>query len=151
MENNTPTEVNWRWVYNLESGVYPNPSLEFISMACFHCESPACIPSCPTQAIAKDPTTGLVQIDKARGVGCKYCMATCPYGAPQFNATTKKVEKCTGCVQRVALGLKPACVVTCVGGALQWGTDETWGGTPPDGFAPMRHTNPSVKFLGSGS
>lgn len=148
MENNTPTDVNWRWVYDLEAGAYPDPSVEFYSTACYHCESPACMASCPTDAITKDAQTGLVQIAQAQCVGCKYCIAACPYGAVQFNAATKKVDKCTGCVQRVEVGLAPACVVTCVGGALQWVQDAEWGGTPPEGFAPMKHTKPSVKFEG---
>ncbi len=148
MENNTPADVNWRWVYDLEGGAYPSPTLEFFSTACYHCESPACAPSCPTDAITKDATTGLVQIDEAGCVGCKYCIATCPYGAVQFNAATKKAEKCTGCVQRVSAGLAPACVATCVGGALQWVTDAAWGGEAPAGFAPAKHTKPAVKFEG---
>lgn len=148
MENNTPTEVNWRWVFDVESGAYPDPSVEFYSTACYHCQSPACMPSCPVDAISKDAENGLVQIDQDKCVGCKYCMAACPYGAPQFNAVTKKVEKCTGCVSRVTQGLSPACADTCVGGALQWVVDETWGGEPPEGFAPAKYCKPSVKFLG---
>ena len=148
MENNTPTQVNWRWVYDQESGAYPAPLVSFFSTACYHCADPACRASCPVDAIGKDADTGLVQIDQAKCVGCKYCMATCPYGAPQLNGVTGKVEKCTGCDQRISAGLKPACVDTCLGGALQWLEDQQWGGAAPDGFADPGYTNPAVKFTG---
>jgi len=146
MENNTPTDVNYRWVFERESGFYPNPELAFSSLACFHCEAPACIPSCPVGAITKN-AEGLVLINDALCIGCKYCMAACPYGAPQFNAITRKVEKCTYCVQRTSQGLVPACVQTCVGGALQISEDDTWGGAAPDGFANPIRTRPAVKFI----
>ncbi len=146
MENNTPTEVNWRWVYDLEGGAYPEPTLEFYSTACYHCEQPACLDSCPTDAITKDSATGLVLIDDSDCVGCRRCVAVCPYGAPQLNAMTKKVDKCNGCAQRVTEGLDPACVATCVGGALQWVEDAEWGGPAPEGFAPAKHTKPAVLF-----
>jgi len=146
MENNTPTEVNYRWVYDRESGVYPNPAVAFTSMACFHCVEPACIPSCPVSAITKD-ADGLVLIDESSCIGCKYCMAACPYGAPQYNQVSQKVEKCTYCIARTSVGLNPACVQTCVGGALQITTDDVWGGTPPEGFEDPVRTQPAVKFL----
>ena len=148
MENNTPTDVNYRWVFDREAGAYPEPTLEFVSMACYHCESPACMASCPVGAITKDAETGLVLIDQGKCTGCRYCMATCPYGSPQYNAMTGKVEKCTGCAQRIEQGLEPACVNTCVGGALQWVEDVAWGGDPPAGFAPSHLTGPSVQFKG---
>ena len=146
MENNAQADVHWRWVMDLESGAYPNPVLTFFSTACYHCVHPACMPACPVDAITKDPATGLVEIMADDCIGCTYCMATCPYGAPQLNKATAKVEKCHGCVQRVTEGLMPACVDTCVGGALQWVADEAWGGSGPDEFAPANLTQPAVKF-----
>ena len=148
MENNTPYAVNYRWVIEKESGTYPDPQVMFFSMACYHCNDPACMASCPVGAISKDAATGIVLIDQETCIGCKYCMATCPYGAPQFNEASGKVEKCTYCWERTAAGLLPACAFTCVGGGIQAAEDETWGGTPPEEWSSPHHTNPSVKFLG---
>lgn len=151
MENNTPYEVNYRWVIEQESGAYPTPALSFISMACNHCADPACMASCPVDAISKRASDGIVLIDQDACIGCKYCMATCPYGAPQFNPTTQKVEKCTYCVQRADGGLGPACARTCVGGAITAVTDATWDGAEPAGFSRRALTHPSVKFVDSSS
>ncbi len=150
MENNTPSDIHYRWVLETESGAYPNPGVRFLSMACYHCEEPACMASCPVSAITKD-ADGRVLIDDAKCIGCKYCMATCPYGAPQWNARTKKVEKCTYCVQRTSTGLEPACARTCVGGAIQAATDVNWatGTSDPADWAPRRLTKPAVKFIKS--
>jgi len=148
MENNTRTEVNYRWVIEREVGSYPNATVSFTSTACFHCADPACMPACPVEAITKDAESGIVLIEQDTCIGCKYCMAACPYGAPQFNAATGKVEKCTYCIERYSDGLGPACARTCVGGAIRAVTDEDWGGTPPEGFAPINLTGPSVKFEG---
>ena len=151
MENNTETEVNYRWVLEQEGGAYPTPTVQTFSTACYHCASPACMASCPVDAITKDPDTGVVLIDQEACVGCKYCIAACPYRAPQLNEVTGKVEKCTYCVQRTSQGLMPACAATCVGGAISVATDERWsedGDPRPEGFASPRHTGPSVRFIG---
>ena len=151
MENNTPNEVHYRTVIETESGHYPNPALQMFSMACYHCDDPACMASCPVDAISKRASDGLVLIDQDKCIGCKYCMATCPYGAPQFNEVTEKVEKCDYCVKRADAGLAPACALTCVGGAITAATDETWGGIAPDGHADVDLTTASVKFIDSSS
>lgn len=153
MENNTPTEMNYRWVVEKETGAYPNPAVEFLSMACYHCRDPACMAACPTtpNAITKD-ADGRVLIDEGVCVGCKNCMAVCPYGAPQFNALTQKVEKCTYCMQRTSQGLATACALTCVGGAITAVTDAQWDSATaddPDMIGPRRLTNPSVLFIRS--
>jgi len=142
--------VNYRIVNTVDSGAYPASKRTFVTMSCNHCVDPACLASCPVAAIKKDAATGLVQIDQATCIGCRYCEWACPYGAPQFNATTQKAEKCTGCAHRLAKGLPPACVTTCPAKALTYtATFDTAGGngTVPTGFSDPTGTHPSIKFL----
>ena len=139
--------VNYRMVYTVDGGAYPTPTRTFVTMSCNHCASPACLPACPVGAIAKDASTGLVSIDDSLCIGCRYCEWACPYGAPQFNEATGKVEKCTGCAHRQAVGLAPACATTCPARALtHTAVFSGWAGTPPTGFADPGLTNPSIRF-----
>ncbi len=144
-----PDAVNYRWVIKKESGVYPHPTVTFVTSACNHCEHPACMASCPVDAISKRAEDGIVLINQEVCVGCRNCIHTCPYGAPQFNSQTEKVEKCTLCVHRLEAGFLPACVTTCVGNALHLVDDfpvSDSGINAPNGFADPSLTVPSVKF-----
>lgn len=149
VRNGRAVAVNWRWVIYQENGRYPNPTRVFITSACNHCEEPACLKSCPVGAISKRESDGIVLIDQDKCIGCKYCIWACPYGAPQFNENTKKVEKCTFCVHRIDAGLPPACVTTCTGRALNFEEfDFTRSGeNRPDGFADPNLTRPAVRFI----
>lgn len=160
-----PDHVSYRWVVKKESGAYPNPKLDFITNACNHCQHPACLASCPksdagnfedpSNAITKRTSDGVVLIDQDTCIGCKSCTHACPYGAPQFNSTTSKVEKCTFCIHRmydengVRTGFEPACVSSCVGNALHLveAFDPVESGmNAPEGFADQSLTFPNVKF-----
>lgn len=159
-ENNTRKGVSYRRVMYRESGTYPNATRRLISLSCNHCTNPACMATCPTGAITKRATDGVVLIDQDLCIGCRRCAAACPYGAPQYNAQTKKVEKCTFCQHRLAAGLEPACVTTCVGRALRYAADITAPITDPytgatlssspdlEGLSPSTLTNPNTKFVG---
>ncbi len=160
-----PDHVSYRWVVKRESGVYPNPALTFVTSACNHCKHPACLASCPvsdpndihnpSNAIFKRLEDGIVLINQDICIGCKNCIQSCPYGAPQFNSATEKVEKCTFCVHRLyaadgtRTGFEPACVTSCVGNALhrveEFDSAES-GQNAPDGFADPTLTVPAVKF-----
>jgi len=142
----TVKKVNWRQVLEIESGTYPTPKRTFITMSCNHCDEPACMKSCPVGAISKRSEDGIVLVDQDKCIGCKYCMWSCPYGAPQFNDQTGKVEKCTMCVHRLEHGLKPACVTACVGRALELVEDIDNVGEVPEGFADPTLTHPNVQF-----
>ena len=154
-ENNTlefqtgQANLAYRRVIGVEEGTYPEVSKYFLPMACHHCLEPACIPSCPVDAISKREEDGIVLIDVDACIGCGYCQPACPYGAPQPNVNSGKYEKCTFCVHRTSQGLEPACVPTCIGGALQFVRDDDFvdnGSGPPD-FADPSLTRPAVKFL----
>jgi Fe-S-cluster-containing dehydrogenase component len=157
-----PDHVSYRWVVKRETGVYPNPVVSFVTSSCNHCESPACLSSCPVSnvndpsnpanAIFKRAEDGVVIINQDVCIGCKNCIQACPYGAPQFNSATLKVEKCTFCIHRLEAGLQPACVTSCVGNALHVVEDfkaSESGMNAPDGFADPSLTKPSVKFATS--
>ena len=150
-----PDHVSYRWVVKKESGVYPTPAVTFVTSACNHCEHPACQAACPVPAISKRAEDGIVLIDQDVCIGCKQCIHACPYGAPQFNSFTEKVEKCTFCVHRlydgagVRTGFEPACVTSCVGNALHLVEDfeiAESGQNAPEGFADPSLTVPAVKF-----
>ena len=104
---------------------------------CNHCDEPACVRVCPTQATFKRED-GIVAMDFHRCIGCRYCMAACPYGArsfnwqdprpyihnpnPEFPTRTKGVvEKCNFCAERLGTGRPPACVEACPQKALIFG------------------------------
>lgn len=147
VRNGKAVTVDYRRVFELESGVYPDVSREFVSMACNHCAEPACMKSCPVGAISKRSSDGIVLIDQEKCNGCKYCVWACPWGAPRFSEITKKVEKCTLCVHRIDAGLQPSCVTTCVGRALKIGTDVGRTRIIPNGFADPELTGASIRFL----
>jgi molybdopterin-containing oxidoreductase family iron-sulfur binding subunit len=122
-----------------ERSEYANASFQdkpFV-LLCNHCGQPPCVRVCPTQATWKRED-GIVMMDWHRCIGCRYCMAACPYGSRSFNwqdprpyvknlnaafpARTKGVvEKCTFCPERLAAGKLPACVEACEAKALLFG------------------------------
>ncbi len=147
-ENNTPLRTDWRYVVERESGTFPNPKREFISLSCNHCDEPACIKACPVDAIFKREADGLVLKDLNSCVGCRRCAFVCPYGAQRIDTDTGKVTKCTLCVHRLDAGLQPACVTTCLTGAIQF-VEDFVGETEnaPDGFNDPALTRPNISFV----
>ncbi len=97
------------------------PRISFVFMPCYHCETPWCVPACPTHAMQQRPEDGIVFVDQNLCVGCKACISACPWGAPQWNPDIRKVTKCDYCKDRLDQGLKPACVTTCTTGCLKFG------------------------------
>lgn len=114
----------------------------YMGVQCFHCQNAPCIKACPTKATWQEPD-GIVVVDYDWCIGCRSCMAACPYGARHFNwgkVTIPEgevnpashylgnrprikgvVEKCTFCIQRVREGLYPKCVEVCPVGARKFG------------------------------
>lgn len=93
-----------------------------LSMACNHCDNPACTKVCPTGAMHKDAATGLVSVDANKCIGCGYCHMACPYNAPKVDRSKGHSVKCDGCADRVAAGEDPVCVEACPARALSFGT-----------------------------
>ena len=138
MQNNVPDGMLWNRVltegcerFDSAEGTYPNLSRTYLPLACQHCENPACERVCPTGATYKDDK-GRVEIDYDKCIGCRMCMAACPYNARNFNWQTPVrvtganygdaevpvrpkgvAEKCTLCRERTDRGEEPMCVVCC--------------------------------------
>ena len=119
-EFNVPLGV-WRsWVKQVEQGRYPNTRRFFLPRLCNHCQKPLCVEACPTKA-SWQREDGAVLVREERCVGCRLCMAACPYDARFYHPETHIVGKCTFCVHRVEQGPGPACVNTCQGRARTFG------------------------------
>ena len=97
------------------------PRTRHVFMPCFHCEEAWCIKACPTGAMQRREKDGIVHVQSSLCVGCKSCIAACPWGAPQWDPATNKVVKCDYCMDRLDAGLQPACVTKCVTGCLSFG------------------------------
>lgn len=148
MANNVPDDIFWTRALtrggdevDTPAGTFPNLSMRYYTVGCQHCENPACVKACPVGATYKDPETGIVRQDYDRCIGCRMCMAACPYtGVRSFNWQEPKnqmgfaigdadapkhqkhtVEKCTFCYQRTSKGETPACMDLCPARARHWG------------------------------
>lgn len=88
---------------------------------CMHCRDAACADVCPAPGAIFKTKEGAVVIDQDKCIGCKYCINSCPYGIPRYDATTGKVTKCTLCYDRLQANMVPACVKACPSHALQFG------------------------------
>jgi molybdopterin-containing oxidoreductase family iron-sulfur binding subunit len=120
----------------------PEEDVFYMPVACQQCSNPPCTKVCPVKATWQEPD-GIVVVDYDHCIGCRCCMAACPYGARRFNWAEPEltaeevnpdmhylgnrprpkgvVEKCTFCIQRVRKGRYPACVEICPVGARKFG------------------------------
>jgi DMSO reductase iron-sulfur subunit len=151
-KNDLPAHIAFRAVGYVEGGSYPAYQRMNISMACNHCDDPVCLKGCPTLAYTKFAEYGAVLQDPDICFGCGYCTWVCPYNAPQLDTQAGHVSKCNMCVDRLEVGLKPACVSACLAGALDFGVIET---TPENrdqletripGFPTPDITHPNIRF-----
>jgi anaerobic dimethyl sulfoxide reductase subunit B (iron-sulfur subunit) len=128
-----PGPARWREVTTTFVGEFPHVSVINLSMSCNHCATPACVAACPADAIYKREEDGIVMIDRSRCIGCRACIAACPFGAPTYADDAQEpvkdpswkvkhpTQKCVFCWDRWAVGKKPACVMACPNRALDAG------------------------------
>ena len=151
-KNDLPAHIAFRSVGYLEGGTYPSSTRMNISMACNHCDDPVCLKGCPTRAYTKFAEYGAVLQDPDICFGCGYCTWVCPYNAPQLDPLAGHVSKCNMCVDRLEVGLKPACSTACLAGALDFGVIETKPEhreqleTRIPGFPTPDITHPNIRF-----
>jgi Fe-S-cluster-containing dehydrogenase component len=146
---NPKDEIKWIWQEPFRN-VFPAHEHPWMAreyrrlpvvVLCNHCDQPPCVRVCPTQATFRREEDGIVMMDYHRCIGCRFCVAGCPYGArsmnfrdprpfirqidPRFPTRTKGVvEKCNFCEERLAQGRLPACVEACKERALIFGNLE---------------------------
>ena len=118
-ENMVPPGLFRTRVVELVSGEFPDLGMELRPELCNHCEKPPCVSCCPTGASFK-ARDGIVEIRRSRCVGCKACIAACPYDA-RFIDPGGYADKCSFCEHLVRQGKEPACVTTCIGGSRVFG------------------------------
>ncbi|MGD2056085.1 MAG: dimethyl sulfoxide reductase anchor subunit [Gammaproteobacteria bacterium] len=151
-KNDLPPHIAFRSVGYVEGGSWPTYQRLNISMACNHCDDPVCLKGCPTRAYTKFAEYGAVLQDPDICFGCGYCTWVCPYNAPQLDTRAGHVSKCNMCIDRLEVGLKPACAAACLAGALDFGIVET---APENrtrreisipGFPTPEITRPNIRF-----
>jgi Fe-S-cluster-containing dehydrogenase component len=139
-------EIHWIWKDEFRHA-FPSAESGYLAkrieqlpvlLLCNHCDNPPCVRVCPTKATWKRATDGIVVMDWHRCIGCRYCMAACPYGSRSFNwvdprpsiadanvdfptRTKGVVEKCNFCEERLAENERPACVEACPQNAMVFG------------------------------
>ena len=111
-ENEVPEGFNRDWVAYDVQGTYPTLHMEIRSERCNQCGNPPCVYNCPTGASHVHDLGGVVLVEHSECIGCKACIAACPYDA-RFIHPDGYADKCTFCIHRVEKGLDPACVSVC--------------------------------------
>ena len=111
-ENVVPIGVTRTYVKHVDVGVWPQVRRAHQVTRCNQCAHAPCVTACPTAAMFKR-ADGIVDFDKSICIGCKACMAACPYDAIFINPEDHSAEKCNLCAHRIDVGLEPACVVVC--------------------------------------
>jgi Fe-S-cluster-containing dehydrogenase component len=164
-----PEEKEWLTVKLMKDSEKAAPY--WFPKQCFHCDNPPCVKVCPVDATFKR-NDGLVLIDNERCIGCKFCMAACPYSTRVFNwnepelttdirdmisnpetnipAKVGTVEKCDFCPDRTREGLLPPCVEACPNGVFYFGDeneDTVTNGEETVGFTQLIKDRAGYRFL----
>jgi len=110
----------WRHVRFVEGVRGGQPSWDFSSDVCKHCEHAGCLEACPTGAIVRTEFGGVfIQPDICNG--CGYCVVSCPFGVVDRRPDDGRAFKCTFCYDRQKVGLAPACATACPTQSIQFG------------------------------
>lgn len=120
VKNNTPPGIQFNRI-TAEPVEDANGVLrrKYTYQYCFHCKEPECLANCPSGAICKRESDGLVFINQELCIACGVCRDVCPWHVPVFDPNTGKAMKCDLCMDRIDAGLKPMCVTGCTAHALE--------------------------------
>jgi Fe-S-cluster-containing dehydrogenase component/formate-dependent nitrite reductase membrane component NrfD len=155
-ENQVPLSVNRTYVKYVDVGIFPHVRRAFQVTRCNQCDDAPCTAACPTAAMYTRPD-GIVDFDKSICIGCKACIAACPYDAIFINPEDHSAEKCNFCAHRLDIGLEPACVVVCPTEAIFIGdlhdatskVSQIVGRTPVSVRRPEKETHPKLFYRGA--
>jgi formate dehydrogenase iron-sulfur subunit len=92
----------------------------FVNQRCMHCGDAGCMKICPAPGALFRTKEGAVAFNKEKCIGCKLCVAGCPFDVPRYDEKNK-ISKCHLCYDRISDGLPPACAKTCPTGAIRYG------------------------------
>ena len=151
-----PLGVTRTYVKSVDVGVFPQVRRAFQVTRCNQCEDAPCVAACPTGAMFAR-SDGIVDFDKRVCIGCKACMAACPYDAIFINPEDHSAEKCNFCAHRLDVGLEPACVVVCPTEAILVGDVNdpssavagVVGRKPVSVRRPEKETRPKLFYVGA--
>ena len=155
-ENHVPVSVNRTYVKYADVGTFPNARRAFQVTRCNQCQDAPCTQACPTSAMYSR-SDGIVDFDKSICIGCKACIAACPYDAIFINPEDHSAEKCNFCAHRIDMNLEPACVVVCPTEAIMVGdlnnagsrVAEIVGREPTAVRRPEKETHPKLFYKGA--
>lgn len=111
------------WDLMVFNEVEINGSLQWLIRkdSCLHCGEPGCLLACPAPGAIVQYYNGIVDFDQDKCIGCRQCMTGCPFNIPQYDEKSRKVYKCTLCVDRIGSGGEPACAKACPTSAIKFG------------------------------
>ena len=155
-ENEVPLGVTRTYVKSVDVGIFPLARRAFQVTRCNQCDDAPCTTACPTTAMFRRPD-GIVDFDKSICIGCKACIAACPYDAIFINPEDHSAEKCNFCAHRIDVGLEPACVTVCPTEAIMVGdlndpasrVARTVHRQPVTVRRPEKETRPKLFYLGA--
>lgn len=164
-----PPQMEWIKIFLMRNT--PEDTPYWFPKPCLHCNNPPCVKVCPVGATFKR-TDGIVLVDNERCIGCKFCMAACPYSSRVFNWSDPEiskdhtgmpyspensvpsrkgtVSKCDFCPDMVRIGELPACVTSCPNGVFWYGDknqDTVTNGTETVRFSEMIHDKAAYRFM----
>jgi Fe-S-cluster-containing dehydrogenase component len=102
----------------------PEKRWSYVKYSCMHCQEPSCVSVCPVSAMTKDKVTGIVEYDKNKCIGCRYCQIACAFNIPRFQWERKapQIVKCDLCSSTNLKGKGiTACAEVCPAGAITFG------------------------------
>ena len=154
-ENHVPLAVNRTYVKYVEVGTFPHVRRAFQVTRCNQCQDAPCTRACPTAAMYAR-ADGIVDLGKSICIGCKACIAACPYDAVFIDPEDHSAEKCNFCAHRIDMNLQPACVVVCPTEAIMVGdlndpnsrVAEIVGRQPVAVRRPEKETHPKLFYIG---